>query len=72
MLADQIADRLKRAGDESAGAFQLAADIVQLCAMEAEGLSECVGDVYQIIAATLFDTVARLQKAEDDRRPFGG
>lgn len=72
MLAKQIADRLKRAGDTSAGAFQLAADIVQCCAMEAEVISESECDVHQTTARSLFGTVAQLQRMEDDRRPFGG
>ena len=61
MLAHMIRQRLERAGDTSPGAFNLAADIVELCKTEAETYLTCPGLATRIPDACLSPTVEALR-----------
>ena len=69
MLAEAIRKRLERAGDASPGAFNLAADIVQLCGIEASRWTYRADDAVRI-PDMLFEAVGELQELADRREPF--
>lgn len=71
-LAKQIIDRVEAAGEYSAGAFNLAADLIELASHKAEGWTNRADDAIRI-PGMLYDAVRVLRlKAKHARPPLGG
>ena len=63
-FAEQLIQRVERAGDLSPGAFHLAADLVDLCVIEAQGWTNRPDDAERIPDALYEGVMALRDRAE--------